>query len=416
MESDDNSSLAKGLVERIGLKGTSFVYKRADGMELKREIDIKTTRQAVDLITSSLVDETSGVIGHLSEIKAVGHRIVHGGEKITTPVLIDEDVKAVIDECAELAPLHNPPNLEGIMACEDVLPGVPQVGVFDTAFHTTMPSRAYLYGIPLQLYQAYRVRRYGFHGTSHKYVHQKAIRYFDRDIRELKIITCHLGNGCSISAVEGVRCIDTSMGFTPLEGLMMGTRCGDIDAAVIFFLMDRKNMSAGQVSEMLNRKSGLLGLAGIGSSDLRDIEAKVKEGHREASSCFDAFCYRIRKYIGSYIAAMEGVDGIVFTGGIGENSDMVRARVCGGLEKLGIVLDVERNRAFRQMEGEIHKPESAVKILVIPTNEEAEIARETLKVISGHYGEVLRIPNYHSQMSDFSDIDQPMNHLIAQTS
>jgi acetate kinase len=384
MKSDDFAVLADGLVERIGLPGTFFIYKRPGADPIRVETGITDTNQAVSLITSYLADDHVGVIKSLSEIMAVGHRIVHGGERITASVLIDDGVKEVIVECSSLAPLHNPPNLAGVKACEKVFPGVPQVGVFDTAFHTTMPSRAYLYGLPIDFYRNDGVRRYGFHGTSHKYVSRVAASFFDRDFRDLKIITCHLGNGCSISAVDGGRCIDTSMGFTPLEGLMMGTRCGDIDPAIIFFLMDRKNMNAVEVNEMLNKKSGILGLADIGSSDLRDVEKKVAEGHEQAEKGLDAFCYRIRKYIGSYLAAMGGADAIVFTAGIGENSATVRARVCTGMEGLGIVLDPAKNRALNGSEGEIHKAESRVKILIIPTNEELEIARETLAVLRGN--------------------------------
>lgn len=384
MKSDDFTVLAGGLVERIGLPGTFFTYKRPGAEALRVETEITNMNQAVSLITSYLTHEVAGVMSSLSEVTAVGHRIVHGGERISASVLIDDGVKAVIRECFPLAPLHNPPNLAGVKACEQVLPGVPQVGVFDTAFHTTMPSRAYLYGLPIDLYCTDGVRRYGFHGTSHKYVSHEAARFLGRDIRDLKLITCHLGNGCSISAVDGGRCVDTSMGFTPLEGLMMGTRCGDIDPAIIFFLMDRRNMNAVEVNEMLNKKSGILGLAGIGSSDLRDVEKKILEGHEQAERGLDAFCYRIRKYIGSYLAAMGGVDGIVFTAGIGENSATVRARISAGMEGLGIVLDPAKNRALNGSEGEIHKAESRVKILIIPTNEELEIARETLAVLRGN--------------------------------
>ncbi|MHB9074256.1 MAG: acetate/propionate family kinase [Desulfobaccales bacterium] len=381
LEDEDYTVLSRGLVERIGLPGTRFTYLRPGASPLKRAVDVQDANQAISLILSYLTDENAGVMQSLAEIKAIGHRIVHGGETITAPVLIDDQVKAVIEACFALAPLHNPPNLEGIKACEKVFLDVPQVGVFDTAFCSSMPARAHLYGLPLELYKQDGVRRYGFHGTSHQYVSRQATRFFDRDTRDLKIVTCHLGNGCSVSAVRGGRCIDTSMGFTPMEGLMMGTRCGDIDPAIIFFLMDRKNMSAAEVNEMLNRKSGILGLAGIGSSDLRDITRKVAEGHRQAKAALEVFCYRIRKYIGAYIAALGGVDAIVFTAGIGENSKMVRDWTCAGLEDLGIVLDQDKNAALNGGEGEIHKPESHVKLLIVPTNEELEIARETRAVL-----------------------------------
>jgi acetate kinase len=318
----------------------------------------------------------------LKEIVAVGHRVVHGGEKITAPALIDGRVKEVIRDCFEIAPLHNPPNMEGILACEEVFPGTPQVGVFDTAFHATMPPSAYLYALPFELYQKDRLRRYGFHGTSHKYVSQEAARLLNRDKDDLKIITCHLGNGSSIAAVKAGRCVDTSMGFTPLEGLIMGTRCGDLDPAIIFYLMERKRMSVAEVNEMLNRKSGLLGLAGIGSSDLRDVEQKMLAGHAQARAAFEAFCYRIRKYVGAYTAAMGGVDAIVFTAGIGENSERVRAAVCSGLQGMGIALDPERNASRNGSAADISSPESRVKILIVPTNEELQIARETIEVLN----------------------------------
>ena len=382
MNIEDFTVLASGSVERIGLIETLFNYKRHGSERITEEVAVKNTHQAVTLITSSLCDAKLGVMKSLDEIVAIGHRVVHGGEKITAPALIDSQVKSVIKECFEIAPLHNPPNLEGINACEEVFPGIPQVGVFDTAFHSTMPPSAYLYGLPLELYQNDRVRRYGFHGTSHQYVSCEAARYLNQGMGSLKIITCHLGNGSSIAAVKEGRCIDTSMGFTPLEGLIMGTRCGDLDPAIIFHLMEHKQMTVAEVHEMLNRKSGMLGLAGIGSSDLRDVEQKMMEGHAQAKAAFDAFCYRIRKYIGAYIAAMGGVDVIVFTAGIGENSDRVRAAVCRGMEGLGIVLDTQRNASLNRSMGEISKPESRVKILIIPTNEELQIARETMEVLN----------------------------------
>ena len=382
LKSQNFTVLASGLVERIGLNGTLFNYKREGLEKVTEEVDVKDANQAVILITSYLCDAKLGVMKSLDEIVAIGHRVVHGGEKITAPALIDAQVKSVIKECFEIAPLHNPPNLEGIKACEKVFPGIPQVGVFDTAFHSTMPPRAYLYALPLDLYRNDHVRRYGFHGTSHKYVSWEAARYLNRGIGSLKIITCHLGNGSSIAAVKEGRCIDTSMGFTPLEGLIMGTRCGDIDPAIIFYLMERKKMAATEVNEMLNKQSGMLGLAAIGSSDLRDVEQKIKEGHAQARAAFEAFCYRIRKYIGAYIAVMGGVDVIVFTAGIGENSEMVRAAVCSGMEGLGIVLDAQKNASLNHSRGEISKPESRVKILIIPTNEELQIARETMEVLN----------------------------------
>jgi len=382
MNSEDLTVLASGSVERIGLIGTLFNYMRHGSEKITEEVAVKNTNQAVTLITSHLCGAGMGVMNSIEEVVAIGHRIVHGGEKITAPVLIDSHVKSVIKEYFKMAPLHNPSNLEGINACEEIFPGIPQVGVFDTAFHATLPPKAYLYALPLELYQKDRVRRYGFHGISHKYVSCEAARYLDRGMNRLKIITCHLGNGSSITAVNEGRCIDTSMGFTPLEGLMMGTRCGDLDPAIIFYLMDHKQMTVAEVNEMLNKKSGMLGLAAIGSSDLRDVEQKIREGHVQAKTAFETFCYRIRKYIGAYIAAMGGVDVIVFTAGIGENSGMVRAVVCSGMEGLGIVLDSQENASLNRSKREISKPESRVKILVIPTNEELEIARETMEVLT----------------------------------
>ena len=309
---------------------------RGGSEKTTEEVGVKNPYQAVTLFGAYLCDAKTGVMQSGSEVEAIGHRVVHGGEKICTPVLIDRLVKNIIEEYSEMAPLHNPPNLEGIEACEQIFPGIPQVGVFDTAFHATMPPKAYLYALPIEIYRNDQVRRYGFHGTSHKYVTYEAARYLNLDISSLKIISCHLGNGSSIAAVEKGHCIDTSMGFTPLEGLMMGTRCGDLDPAIIFYLMEHKRMTAAEVNEMLNKKSGLLGLADIGSSDMRDIEQNINDGHAQAKAAFEVFCYRIKKYIGAYIAAMGGADIIVFTAGIGENSDMVRASVCCGLEGLGI--------------------------------------------------------------------------------
>ncbi|HSR13630.1 MAG TPA: acetate kinase [Thermodesulfobacteriota bacterium] len=380
MKKEDFTVLASGVVERIGLPGTRFHYKR-QGAEDTQEARVENAYDAVALIASSLCDVQSGVMRSAGDIVAIGHRVVHGGERITAPTLIDDRTKEIIRECSELAPLHNPPNLEGIEACEKIFPGVPQVGVFDTAFHSTIPARAFLYAIPIGFYRNDGVRRYGFHGTSHKYVSSDAARLLNREIEALNIITCHLGNGCSMAAVQGGRCVDTSMGLTPLEGLIMGTRCGDLDPAIIFYLLERTAMAPAEMNEMLNKKSGMLGLAGIGSSDMRDIEQKIRGGHGDAKTAFDAFCYRIQKYIGAYIAAMGGVDALVFTAGIGENSEMVRAGVCTGLEGLGIVLDPGKNASMNRTRAEIHDPKSQVKILIVPTNEELQIARETVEVL-----------------------------------
>ena len=381
VKSSDFSVLASGAVERIGCSGTLLQYTRKGLEKHTKNVSVKDISQAVRIITSHLCDTRIGVMTSLDDIAAIGHRVVHGGEKINAPVIISQKVKDIIEECFELAPLHNPPNLDGIRVCEDVFPGIPQVGVFDTAFHTTLSPKAYLYPLPLNLYQNHHVRRYGFHGTSHKYVSGEAALCLNRDMKDLRLITCHIGNGCSIAAIKDGRCIDTSMGFTPLEGLMMGTRCGDIDPAIIFYLMDRKKMSAAQVNKMLNKESGLRGLAAIGSGDLRDVEKEIDQGHASAKTAFDTFCYRIQKYIGAYMAAMGGVDAIVFTAGIGENSAGVRSTVCKGMEELGIVIDSQKNISLNHSKGIISTPKSRIKALIIPTNEEVQIARETIEVL-----------------------------------
>jgi len=295
--------------------------------------------------------------------------------------VVDDRVKQIVKECFELAPLHNPPNLEGIEACEDIFPGVPQVAVFDTSFHTTLPEYAYLYGLPYALYKEDKIRRYGFHGTSHQYVCRTAADFLNRPLEELKIISCHLGNGCSITAVDGGRSIDTSMGFTPLEGVMMGTRCGDLDPAIVFYLMEYKKLDPRQINDLLNKQSGLLGLAGIGSSDLRDILKAEESGNQQAVTALNVFAYRIKKYIGAYAFAMGGIDAVLFTAGIGENSPGIREMVCRGLEGLGIVMDTEKNVAGNLAEREIQHNDSRVKILVIPTNEEKQIALQTLDLL-----------------------------------
>jgi len=315
--------------------------------------------------------------------------VVHGGEEVNQPVVVDGEVKRIIEACFELAPLHNPFNLKGIEACEASLPGVPQVAVFDTAFHATIPEHAYLYGLPYRMVKEHRIRRYGFHGTSHKYVSAETARFLGVPPAELKIVTCHLGNGCSITAVDGGRSVDTSMGFTPLEGAIMGTRCGDIDPAIIFYLMEHKHMGPEEVNDLLNKKSGLLGLADVGSSDLRDIMAARAKGNQQADIAVRTFCYRIKKYIGAYAAAMGGLDVIVFTAGIGENSPPVRELVCDGLgdrtRGLGVAIDQEKNAAGNGKLDAIHRDESRVKVLVVPTNEEKEIANQTVEVLRARH-------------------------------
>jgi acetate kinase len=380
-----HTALASGIVERIGLPGTQFHYRNGKGLSHHEEVAVGDTRQAVGIITAHLTHGERGAIRSLRDITAVGHRVVHGGGEVSQPVVVDGEIKRIIRTCFELAPLHNPYNLKGIESCEAMLPRVPQVAVFDTAFHTTIPEHAYLYGLPYRMAKEHRIRRYGFHGTSHKYVSEEAARFLGVQPTGLKTVTCHLGNGCSITAVDGGKSVDTSMGFTPLEGLIMGTRCGDIDPAIILYLMEHKGMNPGEVRELLNKRSGLLGLAEVGSSDLRDIVAARAKGNRQADTAVRTFCYRIKKYIGAYAAVMGGLDVIVFTAGIGENSPSIRELVCEGLEDrargLGIDLDPGKNAAGNGKLCAIHSEKSKVKVLVVPTKEEKEIASQTLHVL-----------------------------------
>ena len=373
--------VADGIVERIGLKGTTIHTMNDKGKRVSKETHVADTRQAVKLIADLLRNKNNNDIQPGVEIAGIGHRVVHGGEMINSSVVVDDRVKRIVKEYFELAPLHNPSNLEGIEACEDIFPGVPQVTVFDTAFHTTIPEHAYLYGLPYKLYKKDKIRRYGFHGTSHQYVSRTAASFLKRPLEKLKIISCHLGNGCSITAVDGGRSIDTSMGFTPLEGLMMGTRCGDLDPAIVFYLMEHKQLDPRQINDLLNKQSGLLGLAGIGSSDLRDIFQAAESGNRQTDTAVGVFTYRIKKYIGAYAFALGGIDAIVFSAGIGENSPKIRQMVCRELEGLGIVMDIKKNVTENLTEREIQHNDSQVKILVIPTNEEKQIALQTLKVL-----------------------------------
>jgi len=376
--------VAHGEVERIGLSETRLHYQRTAGGSLSREVRVSDTREAIGRITSLLTDREHGVIGSRDVISAIGHRVVHGGEKISQPVRINDAVKEVIRECFVMAPLHNPPNLKGIEACEAHFPGVPQVAVFDTAFHTTIPEHAFLYGLPYRFYREDRIRRYGFHGTSHQYVSEKAAELLDTPPSGLRMVSCHLGNGCSITAVDRGKSIDTSMGFTPLEGLIMGTRCGDLDPAVVLYLMERQGLGPGEVDEILNRKSGLLGLAGVGSSDLRDILSAGEKGNPQAETAVRAFVYRIQRYIGAYWAVLGGLDAIIFTAGIGEHSAPIRKLVCeglGGPEGPGVVLDPKKNETADGKSCEIQGRESRVRVLVIPTDEERAIARQTLQVL-----------------------------------
>ena len=367
--------LAKGLCERIGIDG-KFTYK-PEGKEAVKEADVAmpTHSEAIQAVLNALVDPQNGVIASMEEIDAVGHRVVHGGEKFAKSVKIDAAVMEAIEECNPLAPLHNPANIIGIKACQALMPGTPMVAVFDTAFHQTMPAAAYMYALPYEYYEKDKVRRYGFHGTSHKYVTQRAAAMLGKPIEELKLISCHLGNGSSIAAVDGGRSVDTSMGFTPLEGLVMGTRAGDVDAAVITFLMEKEGLTPAEMDNILNKKSGVLGISGV-SSDFRDIEGARDEGNVRAEAALDIFAYRVAKYIGEYAAAMNGVDAIVFTAGLGENSGSIRRLICDYLSFLGVHID-SYNNSLRGKAIEISAPDSRIRVLVIPTNEELMIARDT---------------------------------------
>ena len=367
--------LAKGLCERIGIDG-KFTYK-PEGKEAVKEADVSmpTHNEAIKAVLDALVDPKNGVIGSMKEIDAVGHRVVHGGEKFARSVLITDEVMAAIEECNPLAPLHNPANLTGIRACQKVMPGVPMVAVFDTAFHQTMPPKAYMYALPYEYYEDDKVRRYGFHGTSHKYVAQRAAAMLGKPIEELKLISCHLGNGSSIAAVDGGKSVDTSMGFTPLAGLPMGTRCGDIDAGILQYLMNKYGMNIDQMLNVLNKKSGVEGLSCV-SSDFRDLEAAAGKGDRKAALAQEKFAYEVRKYVGAYAAAMGGVDAVIFTAGVGENDHGIREMVCEGLGYMGLELDKAANNV-RGKETVISAPSSKVKVLLIPTNEELMIAIDT---------------------------------------
>ncbi|MDU4859539.1 MAG: acetate kinase [Terrisporobacter othiniensis] len=380
IDMENEAVLCVGLVERIGIEG-SILKQEKDGVEGKYIVEqpMKNHEEAIKLVLDAVVDSTYGGVKDIKEVEAVGHRVVHAGEKFATSVVITDEVEAALKECIDLAPLHNPANIMGIDACKAILPGVPMVAVFDTAFHQTMPKKSYLYGLPHELYTKYGVRRYGFHGTSHKYVSQRAAQMLGKDIKDLKIITCHLGNGASIAAVDGGKCVDTSMGFTPLEGLIMGTRCGDIDAAILPFLMRKENLNADQLDAIMNKQSGVYGMTGI-SSDFRDIEGAAEKGDEKAQVALDAYVQKVKKYIGSYAAEMNGVDAVVFTAGVGENGIEIRESIASNMEFLGMKLDKEANKV-RGKERVISTEDSAVKILLVPTNEELMIARDTLTLV-----------------------------------
>ncbi len=382
IDADTEELIAKGLCERIGIDGSQISFTPAGQSKRKRQVPMADHREAIRLMLDTLTDPQAGVVKDLSEIGAVGHRIVHGGENFSGATLITPEVEREIEACSDLAPLHNPANLIGIRACEALMPGVPMVAVFDTAFHQTMPEEAYLYAIPYRYYEQYRVRRYGFHGTSHDYVSRRAAAVLGRPLEELKVIVCHLGNGASVSAVKGGKCVDTSMGLTPLEGLVMGTRSGDVDPAVIEFIAHKEGKSIEEITNMLNKESGVLGLSDGFSSDFRDLEeAWEQEKNPKAGRALKAFALRTAKYIGAYAAAMNGVDAICFTAGVGENSPIMRTMICGDyLGYLGIALDEEAN-AKRGEDMVISTPGSATKVLVIPTNEELAIARQTYALV-----------------------------------
>ena len=374
--------LAKGVFERLGTIGPNLIFKRPDGFKFEQEIPVKDHVGAFNEICKKLVDPEIGVIKSLSEISAIGHRVLHGGEKITAPVLVDENVKAIVRECFPLGPLHNPANLAGIEACEKAMPGVPNVGVFDTQFHQTMPKEAYLYAIPYEYYEKYGIRKYGFHGTSHHYVTLATAKFLGQDVENTDIITCHLGNGCSMAAIKGGKVVDTTMGLTPLEGLMMGTRSGDIDAAAVIRMIDLGSTPA-EVDNILNKKSGLFGVGGIGTGDMRDMLAAADSGNERAQLAVKMFVRRIVKYIGSYFMLAGKTQAIVFTGGIGEFSHEIRKMIVEQLAPLGIYLDEAANNEFRGKAGVISTADSKIKAIVMPTDEELMIAKTTQKIING---------------------------------
>ena len=377
---DSGAVIAKGLCERIGIDGSKLTYKPTGKDSHVFEKDMKDHAQAIRMVLEALADKDIGVVKSMDEIDAVGHRVLHGGEKFSEPVVINDNVLATIEECVPLGPLHNPANLMGIRGCMEVMPGVPMVAVFDTAWGQTMPKEAFIYALPYDAYTKYQIRRYGFHGTSHRYVTGRAVEKLvaaGMKKEDTRVITCHLGNGSSVSAARGGKCIDTSMGLTPLEGLPMGTRCGDIVPAIVPFIMQRTGMTPAEMDTYMNKKSGMLGLSGV-SSDFRDLEAAAKEGNERAELALKTFAYKVKKYIGAYSAALGGVDAIVFTAGVGENDQGIRAQVLHGLEYLGVDTDFDKNlNAPRGEEVEISKPGSRVKVFVIPTDEEMVIARDT---------------------------------------
>ncbi len=376
---ENEALMASGLVERIGIDGSVITHKTESGEKIVKEVAMKDHKEALNQVLAAITDENTGAVQSLDEIAAIGHRVVHAGEKYSASVLIDDDVIAALEECVPLAPLHNPPNLIGIKAMMELANGKPNVAVFDTAFHQTMPKEAFVYALPYEYYEKYKVRRYGFHGTSHRYVAGRAAAMLGKDIKDLKLISCHLGNGASLAAIDGGKSVDTSMGFTPLEGLVMGTRAGDIDPAIIGFLMENENIDIKEIDNILNKKSGVLGVSGV-SSDFRDIDNAAEEGNERAKLALDVFRRRVKKYIAGYAAVMGGVDAIIFTAGLGENSIGDRAEIVKGLEFMGVKIDNAKNDV-RGKETVISADDSKVKLLLIPTNEELMIAKDTLELL-----------------------------------
>ena len=379
INSDTEDVLAKGLCERIGIDGR-LVYQKAGCDKEITEAPMPTHKEAIQMVLDALTNEKTGAISSLKEVNAVGHRVVHGGEKFASSCIITDEVIKAVEECNDLAPLHNPANLIGINVCSELMPGVPQVAVFDTAFHQTMPPKAYLYGLPLDYYKKYKVRRYGFHGTSHSFVSKRAVEFLGLDKDNSKVIVCHLGNGSSISAVVNGKCVDTTMGLTPLEGVVMGTRSGNIDPAIMEFIAKKENLDIAGVMNVLNKKSGLYGLSGNLSSDFRDLNEAAENGNQDAVNALEVLCYGIAKFVGGYVAAMNGVDAIVFTAGIGENVGMIREKVCSYLGYLGVTIDAKANEAMGE-EVVISGADSKVKVAVIPTNEELAICRDTVALV-----------------------------------
>ena len=381
IDTEKKIALAKGLVDRIGMAGAVLAHQRYDGNNIKIAGEILDHQIAVEYVLGVMLSKNHGVIDDKKDIDAVGHRVVHGGETFSGSVFITDEVVKVLQDNIELAPLHNPPNIKGIQACQRILPDTPQCGVFDTAFHSHMPPKSYLYGIPYELYKKYKIRRYGFHGTSHLYVSNRAAELLGKDIKDLKVITAHLGNGCSMAAVKNGQSMDTTMGFTPLEGLLMGTRSGDLDPSLILYIMGKEGLTVGEANTLLNKHSGLIGISGE-SSDMREILSAVKDNQQRSKWAFEIFCYRIKKYVGAYAAAMGGLDALVFTGGIGENDDNIRAHVSEAIDFMGVDFDAEANKGVRGKDKILTKPNSRVKVMVVTTNEELVIATDTASIVS----------------------------------